>query len=667
MTALTDDLARIVGTDAVSDRESVRRSYAHDLWPKYLIESRANEMKLRGPTSVVWPQTDEQVSSLFRYAKAQGIRVAPFGGGSGVCGMTAVDGDAILLDTKRMRTVHSVDVDRGRAVIDSGILGQTLEDTLLAQGATLGHYPSSISCSTLGGWIVTRGAGQCSGRYGKIEDMVLGLEGVRADGEPFSLGRPAPGEVDARAMMVGSEGLYGLVTRAHMRVWPAPTGRKFAAFSFATLAQAWDAVRSIYQSGLRPAVARIYDPFDSYVFRTGKRRTASHAEQLPTAHRPLTEWLMRRAAKLLPLANRGNFAFGERFFGRSMLILVFEHTHNEPVESGVERARRACLACGGQDEGEAPGRRWLERRHSVSYRMPATYAKGLWVDTMEVAAPWGNFQTLYESVRAALGEGGFVMAHMSHAYPDGCSIYFTFAGASTTDTKALQTYEHTWNQALIAAHTAGGTIAHHHGIGRSKRSMMRLEHGAGLDVIAQLARRADPHGIFAGGPLIAKDGEGPPSRGGVEQRSELSVDRVSRLLSVRVNTPMPHVIEALAQHGLALRSADSHRDVLSYVRAICAADVLADPVDHRVAGYVARLHSGRLSYLQAAPRRSAGPELWSLFAQSDHRWGTLESITLRVHHRDEQEVLYTAPFDDTPVRTTDNIRQWIQPETVITL
>ena len=153
MTSLTSDLAQIVGADAVSDRDTVRRAYAHDLWPRNMIAVRGGEMHLRGPTNVVWPTSDEQVSAIFRYAKKQGIRVSLYGGGSGVCGMTELNGDAILLDTKRMRTVHSVDVARGRAVVDAGILGQPLEDTLLAQGATLGHYPSSISCSTLGGWI----------------------------------------------------------------------------------------------------------------------------------------------------------------------------------------------------------------------------------------------------------------------------------------------------------------------------------------------------------------------------------------------------------------------------------------------------------------------------------------------------------------------------------
>ena len=116
----------------------------------------------------------------------------------------------------------------------------------------------------------------------------------------------------------------------------------------------------------------------------------------------------------------------------------------------------------------------------MSYRQPPTYARGVWVDTMEVAAPWSRLEALYDNVREALGGGGFVMAHMSHAYPDGCSIYFTFVGASKTDADAAVTYDATWKRALAAAHAAGGTVAHHHGVGRSKRSAMGLEWGAGV-------------------------------------------------------------------------------------------------------------------------------------------------------------------------------------------
>ncbi len=660
MNALTEDLARIVGRDAVSTDEPERRAYAHDLWPKQLIARRAGRALATGPRAVVWPSSDAHVSALFRFAKSAGVKIAPFGAGSGVCGMTEANDDTIVLDTKRMRRVRALDVPKGRALIDAGMLGQHLEDELLWRGATLGHYPSSIACSTLGGWIVTRGAGQCSGRYGKIEDMVLGLEGVMPDGEPFSVGAPREGEPDARALFVGSEGLFGVVTRAHMRVWPAPVERRFLAYTFATLREAWDAVRALYQSGVRPAVCRVYDPFDTYVFRTGQRKSASKhvVDRSPAARHPVEEWLLRRTMPASKAINALNFAFGERVFGRSLLILLFECAPGEPVDESVARTRRTCLSCGGRDEGEAPARRWLERRHSVSYRQPGTYAKGLWVDTMEVAAPWACFQALYEGVRAALAEGGFVMAHMSHAYADGCSIYFTFVGASPDDERALELYTRTWSGALQAAHDAGGTIAHHHGVGRSKRRAMRLEHGAGVDVIASLARAADRDGVLAGGPLLPAPNEGPPAPSIAPASRPVSIDAMSRLVTVQPDVELTQVHRALEERGLVLRDAPHEGRVGEWLAKTAAAQVLRDPVDHRVAGFVARTRTGERAHLLPAPRRAAGPELFTLFATRPEGFGSLESVTLVAHGKDRQPE-YTAPFETPDLVTTDNVHAWI--------
>jgi alkyldihydroxyacetonephosphate synthase len=661
MSALIDDLARILGADAVSEGSPERRAYARDLWPRYLIAARGGLPLPEGPRAVVWPRRDEQVSAVLRYAKARGVRVSTVGGGSGVCGMTAVEGDTIVMDTKRMRAVHEVDVPRGRAVIDAGILGQPLEDALLARGATLGHYPSSIACSTLGGWIVTRGAGQCSGRYGKIDDMVLGLEGVTPDGEPFTAGVPAPGEPDARALFTGSEGLFGVVTRAHVRVWPAPVERRTLSMTFATLAQAWDAVRAVYQSGLRPAVSRVYDPFDSHLFRTGRSRARGERTPVPSSRRAIEDWMVRRAARATPALNALNTALGERLFGRSLLILVFERCEGEAIDGPLELARRACLACGGEDQGDAPGQRWLARRHSVSFRQPGTFARGLWVDTMEVAATWARFQALYDGVREALSEGGFVMAHMSHAYPDGCSIYFTFVGASPSDARAMDTHARTWARALEAAHRAGGTIAHHHGIGRSKRGAMRLEHGAGVTVLARLARAADPGGVLAGGPLLPEDGEGFESPSIAPGSDRIAVDPLSELVTAPASAPLADVRRALSERGLTLDGAPMDGSVGEWLRTTPSAEVRRDPVSHRVAGYVARTAEGGRAWWLPAPRRSAGPELWTLFASQPERWGPLESVTLAAR-RVGAEPSFTAPFEPRTteeIPTSPGVRAWI--------
>jgi alkyldihydroxyacetonephosphate synthase len=155
--------------------------------------------------------------------------------------------------------------------------------------------------------------------------------------------------------------------------------------------------------------------------------------------------------------------------------------------------------------GEGPARKWLQHRYSVSYRQAPVFAAGGWADTMEVAAPWSKLGALYDGVRRALGEHVFVMAHFSHAYPDGCCIYFSFAGSASPgkpwDEGCAETYDRAWPAALAAAIAAGGTLSHHHGVGRSKAPRLGSELGAGVGVFAALKRAFDPRGILNPGNL----------------------------------------------------------------------------------------------------------------------------------------------------------------------
>ncbi len=225
---------------------------------------------------MVWPASDAHLVGLIELARREGLRLMPYGAGSGVVGAVQCDRQTLAVDLKRMRALREVNLREGRCEVDAGALGEHLEQQLRRRGATLGHFPSSIYCSTVGGWVVTRSAGQCSGRYGKIEDMVLGLDGVLADGSAYAVDGASPDAPDHRALLVGSEGLFGFVSRARLRVWPAPTAWEGAAFTFSSMRDAWEVIRALYQRGLRPAVTRLYDPFDTYVFMQGA--SAKHAD-----------------------------------------------------------------------------------------------------------------------------------------------------------------------------------------------------------------------------------------------------------------------------------------------------------------------------------------------------------------------------------------------------
>jgi alkyldihydroxyacetonephosphate synthase len=515
--ALRADLAPLVGGRA-SSASADRVAYSKDLWPRNVIAARAGRPAPTPPAVVVWPETTAEVAAVVRYAAARGVPVVPFGAGSGVCGGIAPTPASIVLDVKRMRAITRIDDARLRVTAQTGILGQILEDRLAERGYTLGHFPSSIYCSTLGGWLAARSAGQCSGRYGKIEDMVRGLRFVDGAGVEHALDIDGAGERDGRDLLplvIGSEGILGVITEATCRIAPAPASRRFASYLFDETEQGLEAIRAIYQGGLRPAVARLYDPFDTLIARRSKEhaKTAGRVEGPPPA-RALEPGLgaaaLTRALRAPGALNALVEALPGRALGGAMLVLVWE---DDAAIADAEAAEAAalCEARGGRDAGEGPARRWLLHRHSVSYRQSPVVAMGAFVDTMEVASTWDRLVPMYHAVLRALSPFVFVMAHFSHAYPDGGSIYFTFAGSARDDDEALRKYDAAWAAALRAVVDAGGTLSHHHGVGRSKAPAMRREQGAAVDVVRRLKAVLDPAGILNPGALIGAD---PPGSSG---------------------------------------------------------------------------------------------------------------------------------------------------------
>ncbi|NOY91600.1 MAG: FAD-binding oxidoreductase [Deltaproteobacteria bacterium] len=491
------------GHASVGDADRV--AYARDLWPRQQIRTRAGDAAVCPPAVVVWPGSTEEVADVVRYAAERGIPLVPYGAGSGVCGGISPTDDAIVLDVKRMRALREVDESLLLATAEAGMIGQHLEDALDERGFTLGHFPSSIYCSTLGGWVAGRSAGQCSGRYGKIEDMLVGVTCVDGRGEVRRAGTGFdPGLLP---LIIGSEGILGVVTEATFRIAPAAKTRRFASFNFRTVAEGLAGIRAVYQAGLRPAVARLYDPFDSMLARQGGVKQARKQTPDPSSAPGLGLRVLTRALRHPGVLNRIINALPGRVTGGVMVIFVWEDDARIG-DAECAWAKQICARLGGTDTGEEPGRHWLSHRHSVSYRQSPLYAAGAFVDTMEVAATWSRLLPMYEAVLHALSPNVFVMAHFSHAYPDGASIYFSFAGSAKDDASCLELYDRTWRRALRAVIDAGGTLSHHHGVGRSKAPAMRREQGVAVEVVRELARELDPQHVLNPGALI---GDAAPS------------------------------------------------------------------------------------------------------------------------------------------------------------
>jgi alkyldihydroxyacetonephosphate synthase len=517
---LASDLARAFPKLRASVDPADQVAYARDLWPRHHMAVRAGRVAEHRPGAIVWPTSTKEVAALAKWAHDTGTPLVPFGAGSGVCGGILPREDVVVVDLKRMDRWRALDRNAPSLDVEAGHMGVPLEERLNREGFTLGHFPSSILCSTVGGWVAARSAGQCSGLYGKIEDMVSELELVTGTGDVVTLKRRTSGP-DLVPLVVGSEGIFGIVTSSTLRLHAAPAARGFAAWSFRTTQEGWEAMRLLFQSGLRPAVSRLYDPFDAMLARMGgvkgdkRARTESDTGEKRAAP-GLGTIALRQVLRRPELMNElVHSRAGGRAMGGAMLVVIFEGTR-ERAEHDVAEARRLVATLPHtKDEGEGPAQKWLAHRYSVSYRQAPMFATGAFVDTMEVAASWSRLGALYDGVRRAAGEHVFVMAHFSHAYPDGCCIYFSFAGSAAAggkkeewDRSCEETYDRTWRAALAAAHEAGGTIAHHHGVGRSKAPKMGAELGVGVDLVRAMKRAFDPRGVMNPGNLLP-DSEAP--------------------------------------------------------------------------------------------------------------------------------------------------------------
>lgn len=489
-------------------------AYRQDLWPRLQIRKRFDLSTAPEPLAVVQVTDEADVEVAVQVARAHGVAIIPYGAGSGVVGGTIAVRPSILLDLKRMARLVELDERAHVARVEAGKLGQELETELRARGFTLGHYPSSIHCSTVGGYAATRSAGQFSSRYGKFEDMVEGLR-VYTPAEGWLEIDRAADEAAGTALLdafVGSEGTLGILTRVDVRVHPAPAEEAYRGLAFPTLEDGWAAMRDLLQAGLKPSVLRLYDPFDSIV----ALKHSFHGDTPGADVDPLS-----LGALLSPLKDLADGVFGdvqrkalkrvlrhpgvtnrliEKALKRCALILGFEGPKGQPA-ADMSRALALAGRYGAEDHGEGPGWHWLSRRHAVSFKQAPIYHLGGFVDTMEVATSWTSLPQLYQAIRDAVGPHVFLMAHFSHAYADGCSIYFTFAGLRDQVHDALALYDTVWEVGPSAALGAGGTFGHHHGVGLLKRAFLPREVENGAPLFARLKATFDPEGLLNPGKL----------------------------------------------------------------------------------------------------------------------------------------------------------------------
>jgi alkyldihydroxyacetonephosphate synthase len=530
---LQGELEAIFGPRRVSLREIDLETYARDMWPRALLGHREGQPPAARPHAIVWPENVGEVVAVVKLAREQRIPIVPYGGGSGVCGGAVPLLGGITVDTKRMQQLRVVHGAELLCDVEAGLSGERFERELARRGYTFGHFPSSIYASTVGGWLATRAAGQLSTKYGKVEDRCVGLTVVTGRGDVIETDGPSRAlrGPSWTQLILGSEGTLGIITSARLRLSPAPQLRVFRGFEVDDVGTGVAAIRRVLQKGLRPAVVRLYDELDTLVNAFSHREEAERPVVAPIppvetgalpawpgAPRAPAEGVMARLLELARGKQLRRTAMNAAL-GNSQLVNRLVGTVAEKVARrgcrliiGLEGARirtevEAALtfheleAAGARDKGEDPGWAWLRHRYAVSYRMSPIFRDGAFVDTMEVAASWESLMDLYRAVRAAISRHAVVMAHFSHAYADGCSIYFTFVGTAADATAAERLYDQIWREGMEATTRVGGTISHHHGVGLLKAPYMAGEHREAMAIFEAAKTALDPDGILNPGKM----------------------------------------------------------------------------------------------------------------------------------------------------------------------
>lgn len=482
------ELRNLIGEAKVRDDHQQRVIHAAGKSYPDLVRLRSGTPE-GAPDAIVYPASREQLHTLLSVCAQRSLAVVPFGGGTSVVGgLAPLRGEhraVIALDLGEMASVLELDRESLIVTVQAGLRARELEGLLGAEGLTLGHFPQSFEYVSLGGCAATRSAGQASTGYGRFEELVLGV-GMSAPAGRIELpAMPASAAGPSlRQLIVGSEGTLGVIDELALRVRRAPSERLYEGFFFESFEQGASAFREMVQHHAAADVARLSDEQETRI-------------SLALAG---TGGLKTRVGRAY-LSARG-YAQG------CLAILGFEGEAEE-AQRRRARARQLMRNQGGLAVGRSPGEAWLHSRFTAPYLRDELITHGVIVETLETATRWSNLVSLRGKVGAAIAESlracgtpGVVGCHVSHTYETGASLYFTFLAPAREGEEVVQ-----WQAVKAAASRAivdgGGTITHHHAVGRDHAPWMEREIGrAGVEVLRAVKTQLDPTGIMNPGKLL---------------------------------------------------------------------------------------------------------------------------------------------------------------------
>lgn len=459
-------LEDIVGSEDITDKEIDRIVYSVDyFWIPEMWIDRGYSPPM--PDYIVHPESSREISKILQLANYYKIPVTVWGGGSGSQGGALPLRGGILIDIKKMDKILEVDERSLVVTCQTGIIAQDLEWELNRRGYTMGHFPASMFCATMGGFLAHRGSGVLSTKYGKIEDMIVTMEVVLPTGKIIRTA-PVPRHAagpDLNQIFIGSEGTLGIITEATFKIHFIPEERRFRAFIFKDLHSGYEAGRKIMLRRLFPCAIRLYDETE-------------------------TKKLVKR---ILGIDREGVY-----------MVIGFDGD-KEIVDLKEKTAIKICQDEGGKDLGREAGEHWWEHKYDFFFP-PHVFALPLMFGTMDTVSTYDKIEKIFNEVKKAIKkiypEATFI-GHFSHWYEWGCMVYarFIIETPPSDPQQALKLHNEIWDTGIKTIISNGGVLNEHHGVGLKLSRFMKVQYGAAFEVLKNIKKAMDPNGIMNPGKL----------------------------------------------------------------------------------------------------------------------------------------------------------------------
>lgn len=490
---LVEELRKCLGDDAISDDPAVRLRHGHGHTQQEMYAIKYGELE-RVPDVVVFPEHEGQVAELARVAVRHDACLVPYGGGTNVTEALLCPADdlrsIVSVDMQRMNRIRWIDAENRMACIEAGAVGRHIAEQLAEYGFTMGHEPDSVELSTLGGWIATHASGMKKNRYGNIEDLVLDVTAVTGRGV-LARASVAPREsigADARRWLLGSEGNFGIVTSAVVKLFPLPEVQRYGSIIFRSFADGVAFLYELAQSGALPASVRLMDNLQFQFGQALKPRAVGWRAQ------------KSRLERLYVTRVR-------RFDPDAMVActLVFEGSASE-VRAEESAVYRIAARHGGMKAGSENGERGYQLTFGIAYIRDFVMNHYILGESFETSVPWSRVAALCDNVKRRLRDehakrglpgSPFITCRITQLYETGVCVYFYFAYYHKGVDRPSEVYAEMERAARDEILRSGGSLSHHHGIGKLRQGFLpQILSPAALEWSRELKRSVDPHNVF---------------------------------------------------------------------------------------------------------------------------------------------------------------------------